>query len=158
MWNPPCRRRLSRSTDIRAGMKWLGLIFTNMLRTQAVRRAVEPSREIFDGADVIALACRIESWIRFTKTGNSRQVSGASDASKMQSKLVTHNLSQPGGNDPFLTPGVASAAHRWTTAKSGDGRTDLESPTLNCKQSFNNFETTVLHPNSTCASPTFHTT
>ena len=40
-------------------------------------------------SEVSALACRTESWMRFAKTGNSRQVSGASDASKMQSKLVT---------------------------------------------------------------------
>jgi hypothetical protein len=37
-------------------MKWLGLMFTNMLRTHAVGRALEPSREIFGGADVIARA------------------------------------------------------------------------------------------------------
>ncbi len=40
-------------------------------------------------SEVSALACRNESLIRFAKMGNSRQVSGASDASKMQSKLVT---------------------------------------------------------------------
>jgi hypothetical protein len=31
---------------------------------------------------ILALACRIESWIRFAKEGDSRQVSGTSDASK----------------------------------------------------------------------------
>ena len=35
-----------------------------------------------------ALACRIESCNRFAKEGNSRQVSGTSDASKTQSGLI----------------------------------------------------------------------
>ena len=44
-------------------------------RSHAYRRAPGASR-------ISALACRIESWIRLTKSGNSRQVSGTSDASK----------------------------------------------------------------------------
>jgi len=34
-------------------LKQLGLVFTNVPRAQAVRRAVESSREIFDCADVV---------------------------------------------------------------------------------------------------------
>jgi len=35
-------------------------------------------------------------------------------------------------------------------AKSADAGADLEFPTLSLQQSFNNFETAVLHPNSIC--------
>ena len=35
-------------------LKSLGLVFTNVPSTQAVRRTVEPSRKIFDGVDVTA--------------------------------------------------------------------------------------------------------
>jgi hypothetical protein len=38
-----------------------------------------------------ALARRIESHIRFAKPGNSRQVSGTSDASKTQSGLIVNH-------------------------------------------------------------------
>jgi hypothetical protein len=37
---------------------------------------------------ISALACRIESWIRLAEGGNSRQVSGTSDASKTQLGLT----------------------------------------------------------------------
>jgi hypothetical protein len=55
-------------------------------------------------SEVSALARRIESWIRFAKTGNSRQVSGARDASKTRSKLVTHNLSEGKNHEPRPYP------------------------------------------------------
>jgi hypothetical protein len=44
-------------------VKQLGLIFTNVSRTQAVRGTVEPSRKIFDGVDVTAY-----SFFRVVKT------------------------------------------------------------------------------------------
>lgn len=60
--------------------------------------------------EVSALACRNESWIRFAKAGNSRQVSGASNASKMQSKLVTHKLSELKIRTADITHAAASDA------------------------------------------------
>jgi hypothetical protein len=51
-------------------------------------------------SEVSAFACRTESLIRLAKMRNSRQVSGASDASKMQSKLVSYSaqvFNTPGG-------------------------------------------------------------
>jgi len=45
-------------------VKQLGLIFTNVPRTQAVRGTVEPSRKIFDGVDVTAY-----SFFRVVKPG-----------------------------------------------------------------------------------------
>jgi hypothetical protein len=37
---------------------------------------------------IFSLACRIESWDHTGKEGNARQVSGTSDASKTQSRLI----------------------------------------------------------------------
>src|SRR6266481_7550117 len=83
-------------------------------RSHACERAKSTS-------EVSALACRIESCIRFARMGNSRQVSGASDASKMQSKLVTQNLSQAIEQQPlhYLT---RSVRRRAATSKRGNRR------------------------------------
>src|SRR6266481_880258 len=79
-------------------------------RSHACERAKSTS-------EVSALACRIESCIRFARMGNSRQVSGASDASKMQSELVTQIYLSPLTLTAPITSRVASAAGRLRSSR-----------------------------------------
>src|SRR5216684_7736492 len=72
-------------------LKQLGLVFTNVSRAQAIRRAVESSREIFDYADVEACGIfRIITTLEFLQHHFSEM--GHRDL------LVTQNLSQPSSN------------------------------------------------------------
>lgn len=89
-------------------------------------------------SEVSALACRTESLIRFANTGNSRQVSGASDASKMQFKLVTrqypdhvdtvHLHAREGSAAGRLLSSRLLASNAIVTARAFVG-TNLENPT-----------------------------
>ena len=81
-------------------------------------------------ARISAIARRTESLIRIPNMGNSRQVSGASDASKLQSKLVTQTYLSPQASTDPLTSRVASAAGRLGSKRHSRSRDSLRTSGL----------------------------
>jgi hypothetical protein len=67
--------------DLKRGPGKLPQTSDRQYRSHANRRDKAPFR-------IFSLACRIECWDHTGKEGNSRQVSGSSDASKTQSRLI----------------------------------------------------------------------